>query len=206
LLLCLVREGQGIAAGVLESMGAGRERVRAAVLQVVTQGGEPPESELQTGEPVVPLLGELQRVLAVNHAQAVDDLTATILSLEVYEGGTLVHIRLRDTGADQPDARRRSRRQPQNIQLTDDIGTDYTLYTLQRVFFDEESSFFSARFSPGFGDRVHRLRVRIDSSHDPNEDPQAPESALNRASRNAEASVEPEPPHGLRQWEFDIAL
>ncbi|HEX5503754.1 MAG TPA: Clp protease N-terminal domain-containing protein, partial [Thermomicrobiales bacterium] len=47
LLLGLVREGQGIAAGVLESMGASQARVRDAVLQIVTQGGDPPPEEFQ---------------------------------------------------------------------------------------------------------------------------------------------------------------
>jgi ATP-dependent Clp protease ATP-binding subunit ClpC len=38
LLLGLVREGEGIAAGVLESLGVNLERVRTQVMQVVSQG------------------------------------------------------------------------------------------------------------------------------------------------------------------------
>ena len=37
LLLGLVREGEGIAAGVLESLGVNLEKVRAQVIQVVSQ-------------------------------------------------------------------------------------------------------------------------------------------------------------------------
>src|SRR5699024_7003688 len=39
LLLGLVREGEGIAAGVLESLGVNLEKVRTQVMQVVSQGG-----------------------------------------------------------------------------------------------------------------------------------------------------------------------
>src|SRR3989337_1324098 len=39
LLLGLVREGEGIAAGVLESLGVNLEKVRSQVIQVVSQSG-----------------------------------------------------------------------------------------------------------------------------------------------------------------------
>jgi ATP-dependent Clp protease ATP-binding subunit ClpA len=39
LLLGLVREGEGIAAGVLESLGVNLEKVRAQTIQVLNQGG-----------------------------------------------------------------------------------------------------------------------------------------------------------------------
>jgi ATP-dependent Clp protease ATP-binding subunit ClpA len=45
LLLGLVREGEGIAAGVLESLGVGLEMLRTQTIQIVTRtslGGEPP--------------------------------------------------------------------------------------------------------------------------------------------------------------------
>ena len=41
LLLGLVREGEGIAAGVLESLGVNLEKVRAQVMQVVSQSARP---------------------------------------------------------------------------------------------------------------------------------------------------------------------
>src|SRR5438876_5580348 len=49
LLLGIVREGEGIAAGVLESLGVSLEKVRARVIQVLKsssgEAGEPPDSE-----------------------------------------------------------------------------------------------------------------------------------------------------------------
>jgi len=43
LLLGLVREGEGIAAGVLESLGVNLEKVRAATLRVLGEQGGAPE-------------------------------------------------------------------------------------------------------------------------------------------------------------------
>ena len=45
LLLGLVREGEGIAAGVLESLGVNLEKVRTQVIQVVNQSGSGTRSE-----------------------------------------------------------------------------------------------------------------------------------------------------------------
>ena len=42
LLLGLIREGEGIAAGVLESLGVNLEKVRSEVVNVLTQHGDPP--------------------------------------------------------------------------------------------------------------------------------------------------------------------
>jgi excisionase family DNA binding protein len=50
LLLGLIREGNGIAAGVLESLGVTLERVRAQTIQVLTQSGGP----VPTSPPKVP--------------------------------------------------------------------------------------------------------------------------------------------------------
>ena len=41
LLLGLVREGEGIAAGVLESLGVNLEKVRTQTIQVLSQSGSP---------------------------------------------------------------------------------------------------------------------------------------------------------------------
>ena len=60
LLLGLVREGEGIAAGVLESLGVNLEKVRAQVVQVVSQGqGEQPAEtqKRSTKTPVVDQMG-----------------------------------------------------------------------------------------------------------------------------------------------------
>ena len=60
LLLGLVREGEGIAAGVLESLGVNLEKVRAQVVQVVSQGQGERSSEApkrSTKTPVVDQMG-----------------------------------------------------------------------------------------------------------------------------------------------------
>src|SRR5579883_2053763 len=50
ILLGLVREGEGIAAGVLESLGVNLEKVRQVTLQVLRQTVQIPESEVRPGE------------------------------------------------------------------------------------------------------------------------------------------------------------
>ena len=57
LLLGLVREGEGIAAGVLESLGVNLEKVRAQVMQVVSQSSTPGADQDQTKTPYMDALG-----------------------------------------------------------------------------------------------------------------------------------------------------
>ena len=58
LLLGLVREGEGIAAGVLESLGVNLEKVRAQVMQVVSQSASvQQQSKQQTKTPYMDALG-----------------------------------------------------------------------------------------------------------------------------------------------------
>jgi ATP-dependent Clp protease ATP-binding subunit ClpA len=56
LLLGLVREGEGIAAGALESMGVNLDRVRVETVQVLSQGGvDPPAAQASEPPEGVPL-------------------------------------------------------------------------------------------------------------------------------------------------------
>ena len=57
LLLGLVREGEGIAAGVLESLGVNLEKVRAQVMQVVSQSSTYNQGKQQTKTPYMDALG-----------------------------------------------------------------------------------------------------------------------------------------------------
>jgi len=57
LLLGLVREGEGIAAGVLESLGVNLEKVRQQVLQVLAQGTSYQQRAQQTKTPYLDALG-----------------------------------------------------------------------------------------------------------------------------------------------------
>src|SRR6266568_2270977 len=68
LLLGLVREGEGIAAGVLESLGVNLEKVRTQTIQVLSQSGVPqkikePQVEL-VPQLMIELLKEAQNMLA----------------------------------------------------------------------------------------------------------------------------------------------
>ena len=57
LLLGLVREGEGIAAGVLESLGVNLEKVRAQVMQVVSQNAGYQQTKQATKTPYLDALG-----------------------------------------------------------------------------------------------------------------------------------------------------
>ncbi|MCA9859167.1 MAG: AAA family ATPase, partial [Thermomicrobiales bacterium] len=57
LLLGLVREGEGIAAGVLESLGVNLEKVRQQVMQVVNQSSTSSQAKSQTKTPYMDALG-----------------------------------------------------------------------------------------------------------------------------------------------------
>ncbi len=87
LLLGLIREGEGIAAGVLESLGVNLEKVRSEVIKVLTQSGSGPhagerrssktptidqlgidltaQARAQQLDPIVGRDGEIERVLQV---------------------------------------------------------------------------------------------------------------------------------------------
>src|SRR5919205_3007745 len=59
LLLGLVREGEGIAAGVLERLGVNLERVRTQTIQVLSQSGSAPHGERRSASktPTIDQLG-----------------------------------------------------------------------------------------------------------------------------------------------------
>src|SRR5919202_223722 len=66
LLLGLVREGEGIAAGVLESLGVNLEKVRTQVIQVVSQSGTGAEGQgkHQSRTPTIDQMGQDLTALA----------------------------------------------------------------------------------------------------------------------------------------------
>ncbi len=108
LLLGIVREGEGIAAGVLESRGVGLERVRAEVIQVLGQQGSvlsPVESG--PGRPVgkardprlFESLGELSRVIPVAQRLAANNAMLTCIALELYSNGLIATFRHQQKGS-----------------------------------------------------------------------------------------------------------
>lgn len=98
LLLGLLVEGQSVAVGVLESLGVRLPEIRREIMQVIGQGG----AFVGTGGPVmgpraapVPApLGDLLRVIPIARTQAVGDGTVTLLSLELYAHGFIIHYRI----------------------------------------------------------------------------------------------------------------
>jgi uncharacterized glyoxalase superfamily protein PhnB len=77
ILLGLVREGEGIAAGVLESLGVNLERVRAQTIEVLNQGGAAPRSPRTHARPR-PDLGSDRRPTLGRLTLLCRDISATL--------------------------------------------------------------------------------------------------------------------------------
>jgi hypothetical protein len=138
ILLGLLREGQGVGAQVLVKLGAGRDRVRQQVVQVLSgyAGGMPPEQRAAGSgrPPMAPVAAgpgfyaereppELARVVPLAREVAHESgLRVVLISLEIWSGW----FDLRYAVLPPMDAP-----PPQEIDLdwrvTDDLGTDYTL-------------------------------------------------------------------------------
>ena len=136
ILLGLLREGQGVGAQVLVKLGAGRDRVRQVVVQLLAgYAGVPPEQRAAAAgrPPVAPVAAgpgfysereppELVRVVPLNRQVADESgLRVALISLEIWSGwfdlryallprtaGPLLEVAL-------------------DWRVSDDLGTDYTL-------------------------------------------------------------------------------
>jgi hypothetical protein len=99
LLLGIVREGDGIAAGVLEGLGVSLERVRAEVIQVLGQldsGSAGVEIELLRDPHLFQALGELHQVVPVVQQALANDVVLTCIAVERYDGGFIATLRIYD--------------------------------------------------------------------------------------------------------------
>jgi len=204
LLLGLVREGEGIAAGVLESMGVNLDRVRQAVIQVVSQGSEPIEEPLPA-RPAHHVFGELRRVISLAETRTVDNVEATILSLELYDGGTVLHTRFRHLTTE-GSTRHRRWRGPVIISIFEDSGRLLPRSPHLSGHPAADATFMTVRYSAGVSAEAKRVKVTIDGGPDPNHDPMPPEQSVNRASRDPARQERSIPLPGVRQWEFEIEL
>ena len=159
LLLGLVREGEGIAAGVLVSLGVNLEKVRQQVLQAVSPGAAPPPEE-SPKRPQLRSLGQPRRVLALNQTQRQSGVTVTILSLEDYQQGAIVQGLIRPEGPlgppDHPPPI------PRRVEASDELGTRY-LWAFPNSFFDADSFHFSLRLEPALSPEAHSLRLEFDT-------------------------------------------
>src|SRR5436305_9806527 len=131
LLLGVIREGEGIAAGVLESLGVSLGGARAQVMQVIgspglhAQGGEQAPPVVIPGVPspfLGPALRQLVRVIPVGQTQGQRGIEVLALALEVYADGFGVTLQLQAAGGASfargtPDL---------PLEATDDRGGRYT--------------------------------------------------------------------------------
>jgi hypothetical protein len=166
-------------------MGVRLDAVREQVLQVVRQQGQVAPSRqanVARRQQPSPALGNVRRVLAVNQTQVIEGVEATILSLEIYEQGVVIHGRMRELDPMLVGTRGDTRIRLQGIEMTDDLGTTYQLERNAFGHPDVDSSYFRTHFTSGLADGAHMLRINLDT---------APET-------------EPKPLH--RQWQFEIEL
>lgn len=172
LLLGLVREGEGIAAGVLESLGVKLEVLRARTLDVLLQrsGGEPADPWWRTGMrpvnlspyagPVAnePALANLRQVVGVNQVQRSGSASVALLSMELYADGFIVAVRwsgLRSGPGVVP---------PVTARATDATGQTYTgmLGTRSRSRGDWRLTF---AFAPGLPEGISQLELELTWQH-----------------------------------------
>jgi hypothetical protein len=92
LLLGLVREGGSVGVGVLETNGVNLEKVRTQVMEVVNQSGGSGLGRLGVGPSGWPALRELVRVIPIAQTLQADTIQITLVSLEIYSDGLLLHL------------------------------------------------------------------------------------------------------------------
>ncbi len=122
LLLGLVREGEGVAAGVLESMGMNLDRVRAEVVRAVTEGlpAQPadPAGHAPGAHRIADIEdGPLVRVIAIGRVEAHPGVSLELIALEIRAAGSILHWKSSFDG--QP------LRVDPELTVRDDVGTVY---------------------------------------------------------------------------------
>jgi hypothetical protein len=102
LLLGLVREGEGIAAGVLESLGVNLDRLRHEIIRLLAQTspydlGEESEASAWAGDlaasPVVIGASPLQRVVGIGRVVVDSGVSVELIALEIRGAGCLLYWR-----------------------------------------------------------------------------------------------------------------
>jgi hypothetical protein len=124
LLLGLVREGEGVAAGVLESMGVNLDKVRHEVIRVLTEGPAP--ARLPEAPVAHPFMetddSRLDRVVAIGQVATHPGVSLELIALEIRLTGCLLHWKAGFDG--QP------LRVDPELTVRDDLGTRYEVRPL----------------------------------------------------------------------------
>jgi len=146
LLLGLVREGEGVAVGVLESLGVNIEKVRTQTIQVLSQTSQMTDSGASDAigartsqhhplgsqvpstmnRPTYPECRDLVRVIAIGQSQQHEELVLSLLALEVYADGCLLTTLLQRARAEPMPHDRLARLGQVTVTMTDDRGGVYT--------------------------------------------------------------------------------
>ena len=129
------------------------------MLQAVSPGAVPPPeiAHERPWLPPMPSLGELRRVLALNQTQRQNGVAATILSLEDYQQGAILHGLTRPgQPPDHPPL------MPRRVEAADELGAHYVC-SLRPSFFDADSFHFSLRLEPALSPEAHSLRLEFDT-------------------------------------------
>ena len=170
LLLGLVREGEGIAAGVLESLGVSLEKVRAQVMQVVNQSGGYGQSRRsgtlgQPAMPVFPRLRTLLDIVPILQQRDQAGIAVTLIALERYAEGFVatftvaVNLRFVDP-AQAPDV-------PitWTIAARDDLGGAYQGRVEGLRWADDLQWRLFATFAPGLPPEARRVDLELPALH-----------------------------------------
>lgn len=180
LLLGLIREGQGVGAGILQSLGVSLEQVRDEAGQAAPDrplpGGGPSHRQSISGSAWVqtsattgsgatstfggpsssgPRLRDLLRVIPVAQSHTVDGVTVTLLSIETYADGFVATFRVIAEPAPS------GHRFPQLVlEITDDQGNRYNGWPGGGVG-DYEQWRLIHRFAPALAPNAQELHLDV---------------------------------------------
>lgn len=164
LTLGLIREGEGVAVGVLNSMKIDLEKLRAEVLAdadgTETGASAPGLTRREdvhlaaSGKPFAPL-GDLRRVLPIARRERIGEAELTFLSLEIYDGGAVLNGRIVRPRLDEQQL------MPEiQIEVADDRGTVYQALHAGG-YRDPGEQRFSYRLFPSPGPTASHLRMEV---------------------------------------------
>jgi len=119
LLLGLVREGEGVAAGVLQSVGVNLDQLRHEVVRLIAEPSPSlPSGTLETARWVVDIAGSpLERVVGIGQVVVDADVSVELIALEVRGAGCVLYAKAH------PEQERRLGLP--RCAVYDDAGTDY---------------------------------------------------------------------------------